>query len=70
VASGPVDTGNLPGNNCGKLQGLALELRHTAQIDSVVQTDLSAILFSIFATIAGGLASGFFVLLPVQLKIL
>jgi len=45
VASGPADTGNLSGNNGNELQGLALELRHTAQIDPAAQTDLSAIPF-------------------------
>jgi hypothetical protein len=34
VASGLADTGNLPGHNGGELQGMALELRHPAQIDS------------------------------------
>jgi len=33
VASGPSDIGNLPGNNGDELQGLALELRDSAQID-------------------------------------
>jgi hypothetical protein len=32
MASGPADTGNLPGDNGGKLQSLALELRNSAQI--------------------------------------
>jgi hypothetical protein len=47
VASGPADTGNLPGNNGNELQGLALELRNTAQIDPAAQTEPSAFLFSI-----------------------
>jgi hypothetical protein len=47
VASGPADTGNLPGNNGNELQGLALELRNTAQIDPVAQTGPSAFLFYI-----------------------
>jgi hypothetical protein len=33
VASGPADTGNLPGDNGGELQSMALELRDSTQID-------------------------------------
>jgi len=46
VASGPADTGNLPGHNGDELQGLALELRNTAQIDPEARQDLSAIFIS------------------------
>ena len=46
MASGPADTGNLPGHNGDELQGLALELRNTAQIDPETRPDLSAIFIS------------------------
>jgi hypothetical protein len=52
VASGPADTGNLPGNNGNELQGLALELRHTAQIDpGAKDTSISYFIFY-FAAVA------------------
>jgi hypothetical protein len=47
VAPGPVDTGNLPGNNGYKLQGMALELRNAAQIGLNHRMYQSSVLFSI-----------------------
>jgi len=56
VASGPSDIGNLPGNNGDELQGLALELRDSAQINLRKGRSSSYFIFN-FAMIASDLSS-------------